>query len=123
MYKFAFILNKKVEVGSLLNAVGHMGAALAAGADETTRKAMFFIDYEDADQNKHLVSGLSLIILKADNANQLQTAREKAKNAGLHFVDFTASMTEGSYEEQMERTKRMGSTGHECCTIFMWKTL
>ena len=107
-YKFAFVVNKKIELGKIINAVGHLSASLMAKATEEQRENMLFVDYEDADNNKHLVSGLSLIILKAKNSNQIRTARERAIDAGVLYTDFVETMTEGSYKEQMERTSKLG---------------
>jgi hypothetical protein len=107
VYKFAFVLNKKVDTGPVLNAVGHMSAALVGQANDEQKKQMFFVDYQDAGGNRHPVSGLSLIILSAKNANQIRTAREAARSAGILHVDFLGSMTQGTYQEQMARTAQL----------------
>lgn len=106
-HKFCVVLNKKLEPGVALNAASHMAACLVAGADEATREEMLFVDYVDGDGNVHPVSGLSLVVLKAKNSNQIRDARAKAIEAGIPFVDFTESMTQGTYVEQMERTRAL----------------
>ena len=101
-YKLVVILSAKLEVGRALNAASHMAAALVAEANTEQKQSMMFVDYQDADQNVHPVSGLSLVVLKAKNGNQIRTARENAKAAGLHCVDFVETMTDGTTQEQME---------------------
>ena len=47
---------------------------------------MSFVDYTDADGNAHPVSALSLVVLSANNANQLRTARaSKRSGPGCHL--------------------------------------
>jgi hypothetical protein len=105
-HKFAAVLNKKVPTGNLMNALGHMTAGLAATYPD--KSAMRFDNYEDADGNPHPnISDNPFIILQADNSNKIRTLRRALDEAGLPFVDFTGTMTEGTYAEQQERTKAM----------------
>jgi len=106
-HKFVIILSKKIEPGVAMNAASHMAACLAARASESDRKEMMFIDYIDADGNEHPSSGLSLIVLKADNSNKIRVARNEAKQKGISFVDFLESMTGDTYVEQQARTKQI----------------
>jgi hypothetical protein len=106
-YKFVVVLNKSIETGVALNACAHMVAGLVARADEATRQQMNFIDYVDADNNVHTVSGLSLIVLSAKNSNQIRTARAAVVENKIPFVDFTESMTKDTYIEQMDRTRHL----------------
>ena len=68
---------------------------------------MRFLDYVDADGGKHPVSGLSLIVLRADNSNKIRTARQRAIEENILLVDFTESMTGDTYVEQMQRTSSL----------------
>ncbi len=104
-YKFVVVLNKKIDSGVALNAASHMVASLMSKANGEYKEFMKFMDYVDGDGQTHLVSGLSLIVLRADNSNKLRKARYKAIEDGILHVDFTESMTGGTYVEQMERTK------------------
>jgi predicted metal-dependent phosphoesterase TrpH len=45
------------------------------------------------------------MILKA-NSNKIRGLRQAAKEAGIQFVDFTDTMTTGTFIEQLERTKQ-----------------
>lgn len=103
-HKFVAVLNKKVPVGNLMNALGHITAGLAASYPKP--EDMRFDNYEDADGNTHAnISDNPFIILRADNSNKIRTLRQALKEADIHFVDFTSTMTEGTYAEQRERTK------------------
>lgn len=103
-HKFVAVLNKKVPTGNLMNALGHITAGFAASYPEP--KEMRFDTYEDADGNAHPnVSDNPFIILQADNSNKIRTLRQALADAGIHFVDFTSTMTVGTYAEQQERTK------------------
>ncbi|MFG2363471.1 DUF2000 domain-containing protein [Streptomyces mirabilis] len=106
-HKFVVVINKKLESGVALNACAHMAATLVSRADEEHTQEMTFVDYTDGSGNIHPVSALSLIVLSAKNGNQIRTARELAVIADLHFVDFTESMTQDTYVEQMERTSKI----------------
>ena len=106
-HKFVVVLNKKIEPGVAINAAAHMVACLTAKASESDREQMKFINYIDADGNEHPASGLSLIVLRADNSNKIRLAREAAKANNIICVDFLESMTGDTYIEQLERTKML----------------
>ncbi|MCL4359881.1 DUF2000 domain-containing protein [Patescibacteria group bacterium] len=103
--KFIAVLNKKVPVGLLMNALAHMAAGLSVSYP--TIADMRFDDYQDFDRGKHKsISDHPFIILAADNSNQIRTLRFEFLAEGIHFVDFTSTMTVGTYLEQKERTKQ-----------------
>jgi hypothetical protein len=103
-HKFVAVLNKKVPVGNLMNALGHITAGFAASYPN--QDEMRFDNYEDADGNAHPnISDNPFIILQADNSNKIRTFRQALIDEGIRFVDFTSTMTEGTYAEQQERTK------------------
>lgn len=106
-HKFVVVLNKKLEAGAALNAAAHMAASIVCLANDQVRKEMMFIDYSDADGNKHPASGLSLVVLRADNSNKIRQARAAAIEKQLLYVDFLESMTGNTYVEQQERTMAM----------------
>lgn len=104
-HKFVAVLNKKIPVGNLMNALGHMAAGLAGSAPDVT--AMRFDSYYDKDGGGHKsISDNPFIILSADNSNQIRTLRNALRDAGIHFTDFTSTMTVGTYKDQQERTKQ-----------------
>lgn len=102
--KFVAVLNKKIPVGSLMNALGHMAAGLSASYP--TIPEMRFDSYFDQNGGVHKsISDHPFIILSADNSNQIRILRQNLIAAGIHFVDFTNTMTVGTYAEQKEQTK------------------
>jgi hypothetical protein len=102
-HKFVAVLNKKIPVGNLMNALGHVTAGLAASYPNP--EEMRFDNYQDKDGNPHAnISDNPFIILRADNSNKLRTLRQACVDAGIHFTDFTSTMTEGAYADQQERT-------------------
>jgi hypothetical protein len=104
IHKFVAVLNKKVPVGTAMNALAHAAAGLSASYDQP--ELMRFDDYQDKDDGVHpAISDNPFIILRADNSNKLRTLREQALAAGIHCNDFTSTMTSGTFVEQQERTK------------------
>jgi lysyl-tRNA synthetase class 2 len=87
-YRFAVVVNGKEEsIGRIMNAIGHSMAGLVGKSNASDFN---FIDYEDASGEIHpSISHYPTIILKAKNSNQILTARQKAKDANIPFVDFT----------------------------------
>lgn len=103
-HKFVAVLNKKIPVNILMNAIGHMAAGLSASYSNTLD--MRFDSYFDKDGNAHKsISDNPFIILSADNSNQIRNLRLSLIEKGIHFVDFTSTMTVGTYLEQKQRTK------------------
>lgn len=102
--KFIAVLNKKIPVGLLMNALGHMAAGLVGSYPDIPQ--MRFDSFIDKNSGEHKsISDYPFIILAADNSNQIRTLRNELLTAGVHFVDFTSTMTVGTYAEQKERTK------------------
>lgn len=102
--RFIAILNRKIEPGKLMNAIGHMTAGLVGGFEK--REEMCFLRYEDKDGGVHPnISHFPFIALRADNSNQIRTVRNEAIARGIAFTDFTSTMTVGTSAEQLEKTK------------------
>src|ERR1700722_16328277 len=100
--KLAAVLNEKLETGVALNALAHM--ALGMGTVLGPDTAMM-CDYIDADNMHHpSVSAYPFIVLKG-RPNKIREAIDAAKNGNVQVVDFTNTMTAGSYVEQLQRTK------------------
>jgi len=101
--RFIAVLNKKIETGKLMNALGHMSAGLAGGFDHA--QEMRFLEYQDKDGGIHPnISHFPFIVLQADNSNQIRKIRQQAVEQRLLFTDFTSTMTVGTSAEQLERT-------------------
>jgi hypothetical protein len=87
-----------------MNALGHMAAGLSANYSNLPE--MRFDSYFDKDGGDHKsISDNAFIILSADNSNKLRTLRNGLIEKGIHFVDFTSTMTVGTYVEQQQKTK------------------
>lgn len=103
-HKFVAVLNKKIPVPNLMNALGHMSAGLSASYPNIPE--MRFDSYFDKDGGNHKsISDNPFIILSADNSNKIRTLRNILIEKGIHFVDFTSTMTVGTYVEQQQKTK------------------
>ncbi|MBI2405093.1 DUF2000 domain-containing protein [Candidatus Gottesmanbacteria bacterium] len=101
--KFVAVLNKKIETGKLMNALGHMAAGLGSYIQD--KDAMRFDSYIDKDDGEHRnISDNPFIILSADNSNQIRTFRNALKENNIPFTDFTNTMTVGTFAEQKQRT-------------------
>lgn len=102
-HKFVAVLNKKIETGKLMNALGHM--AVGFGGSFTEKSALRLDNYIDKDGGAHPnISDNPFIILSADNSNQIRTLRGILKEQNIPFTDFTSTMTVGTFAEQKQRT-------------------
>ena len=123
-HKFVAVLSKKIDAGKAMNAVAHMAVGLGANANAILKDAMGFTEYVDADGNHHSnLSRNSFVILRADNSNQIRTLRAAAIENGVTFVDFTNTMQEGTYVEQLERTKQTSEKDLEYYGICLFGTI
>ena len=103
-HKFVAILNKKIPIPNLMNALGHMAAGLSASYPNLPE--MRFDSYFDKDGGDHKsISDNPFIILSADNSNKIRALRNILIEKRIHFVDFTSTMTVGTYIEQQQKTK------------------
>lgn len=101
--RFIAVLNKKIETGRAMNALGHMTAGLAGGSGKA--EEMCFLEYKDHNGTIHPnISHFPFIILKADNSNKIRTVRNECISRGIPFSDFTSTMTLGTSEEQLKAT-------------------
>lgn len=100
--KLVAVMNEKIESGIIMNALAHMciGFGSSIGKDP-----LRLTNYIDGDGGSHPnISEMPFMILKA-NSNKIRNLRMSALELGIQFVDFTSTMTVGSFLEQIERTK------------------
>jgi hypothetical protein len=103
-YKFVAVLNERIDLPKLLNALGHMTAGLVAQAPNPG--AMRFLRYEDANGGAHpAISHYPFIVLAARNGNQIRTLRQAAIEAGIIYNDFVDTMLGTSAEDQLMKTR------------------
>ena len=102
--KLVAVLNEKIDTGKVMNALAHM--SLGLGANIENKEELRFTNYKDKEGNNHdKISEMPLMILKA-NSNKIRLLRNAALANNIQFVDFTNTMTVGTYQEQIERSKQ-----------------
>lgn len=103
MNKFVAVLNKKIESGKLMNALGHMAIGFSA---LFPKKELLLLDnYYDKDNTCHpSISDNPFIVLASDNSSQIRTLRKLLIERNIPFTDFTNTMTIGTAQEQKQRT-------------------
>ncbi len=101
--RFVAVLNKQIEIGRLLNALGHMTAGLVSGLP---LEDLCFLEYQDLNQTKHPnISHYPFIVLRADNSSKLRSLRNEVLSKGLAYTDFVSTMILGTSAEQLQATK------------------
>ncbi len=96
-------MNEKVDPGVIMNALAHMCIGFGS---EIGKDPLRLTNYIDGDGGSHpFISEMPFMILKA-NSNKIKGLRQAAIEQGIKFVDFTQTMTIGTYQEQLERTKQ-----------------
>lgn len=101
--KLVAVMNEKIEHGVIMNALAHM--CIGFGSD-IGKELLRLTNYIDADGGCHPnISEMPFMILQA-NSNKIRTLRLAAQQAGIRCVDFTNTMTIGTFTEQIERTKQ-----------------
>jgi hypothetical protein len=117
--KFVAILNRKITVPRLMNALGHSTAGLISLCPDT--ETMKFLRYEDADGGAHpAISHFPFIVLEAKNGNQIRTLRQTVIEQGILFNDFADKMLGGSAEEQLQNTRNTKESDLEYFAIVLF---
>ena len=106
-HKLVAVMNEKIEPGVIMNALAHM--CIGFGSD-IGKEPLRLTNYIDADGGSHPnISEMPFMILRA-NSNKIRGLRLAAHEAAIRYVDFTDTMTVGSYLEQIEKTKQTKET-------------
>ena len=101
--KLVAVMNEKIEPGVIMNALAHMCIGFGS---EIGKESLRQTNYIDADEGSHpYISEMPFMILKA-NSNKIRALRVEAHQLGIKCVDFTDTMTVGTYIEQVARTKQ-----------------
>lgn len=99
--KLVAVLNKGIETGKVMNALAHMCIGLGSAIGQPDLRLS---DYKDTNGGAHpFISEIPFIILSA-NSNKIRKLRVDAQENNILFNDFTDTMTEGTYQEQIART-------------------
>jgi len=117
--RFIAILNKKIEPGRLMNALGHITAGLVGGSGKSDE--MCFLQYHDKNNGIHPnISHFPFIILKADNSNKIRKVRNECIARNIPFSDFTSTMTIGTSQEQQDATSKTSEEELEYYAIVLF---
>jgi hypothetical protein len=101
--KLVAVMNEKIEPGVVMNSLAHMCIGFGSVIGEAPLR---LTNYVNAGGGSHpYISEMPFMILKA-NSNKIKGLREAAQAQGIQFVDFTQTMTVGTFEEQIERTRQ-----------------
>lgn len=101
--KLVAVMNEKIEPGVVMNALAYMCIGFGSVIG---KEPLRLTNYIDAEGGSHPhISEMPFMILKA-NSNKIKALRLAALQEGIQCVDFTDTMTIGSYLEQLERTKQ-----------------
>lgn len=96
-------MNEKIDSGVIMNALAHMCIGLGS---EIGKDFLRLNNYVDADGGSHPhISEMPFMILKS-NSNKIRGIRQAVLGGDIRFVDFTNTMTTGTYVEQLERTRQ-----------------
>ena len=100
--RFVAVLNKKYEIGRLMNAIGHLPRSWSEDLDKLAIE-----NYFDLDGGLHAnISDHPSIILKADNSNKIRTLKQSLLDQKIDFTDFTDTIVSGSAQEQRQNTAK-----------------
>ena len=120
--KLVAVLNEKIEIGKIMNALAHM--ALGLGGSVENKEELRLTNYKDADGGDHAnISERTFIILKAENSNKIRILRKAAIANNIKYVAFTNTMTEGTYEDQLKRSSQTKEENLEYYGIILFGDL
>lgn len=116
--KLVVVLNKRVGIGKIMNALAHV--MLGFGASLVEKKEVHLGSYEDADGMIHAnISKMPIIILKA-NSNKIRNLRKRCIAENVKYVDFTDTMSIGTFEEEYALTRTKKDEELECWAIVLY---
>ncbi|MBD1558167.1 DUF2000 domain-containing protein [Vibrio sp. S9_S30] len=117
--RFVAVLNKKVDMGRLFNALGHMTAGLVAQIEDVD--SLCFLPYRDKEGGIHpSISHYPFIVLKADNSNKIRKVRGELLQRHIPFTDFTDTMIVGTSAEQLKATSEKSEQDLEYFGVCMF---
>ncbi|MBS3157936.1 DUF2000 domain-containing protein [Candidatus Woesearchaeota archaeon] len=129
--KLVAVLNKNCDKGKIMNALAHMSLGLGASVankDNTaeSKNELRLTDYKDADNNSHKnISEIPFIVLEG-NSNKIRELRKEAIANNIESVDFTNTMTVGTYEDQIRlsaQTKEQDLEYYGICLFGDWDSV
>lgn len=97
------VLNKSIEPGVALNALGHMSLGLSASLPREDLSFATYIDNNNLSYSN--ISKMPFIVLKA-SGNKIRNLVHQARDTKVPYTCFLNTMTGGTYKEQLERTNK-----------------
>lgn len=117
--KLVAVLNGKIGVGVIMNALAHMAVGLGASVENKTE--FRFVDYTDGDGNSHAnISELPFIILRTKNPEELKELRKELTSKNVCFVDFPGFINSIGTFESPEKSKQFKGESIEYYGIIMF---
>lgn len=102
-HKLVGVLNKQIETGVALNALGHICLGLGSQLEKDTLR---LDNYKDADENVYPnISQMPFIVLRA-KSNEIRKTVQAAREKGFLHGVFLNTMTGGTYQEQLDNTAK-----------------
>jgi hypothetical protein len=102
--RLVIAVNKSLEPGRALNTACHLAAGITNLIDVIGRDQLKFLEFRDANGGLHpSISARSFIVLRASQG-ELRRLRDQFRAAQIPYVDFTSTMTGGTYVEQLAKT-------------------
>lgn len=99
--KLVAVMNEKIEIGKVMNALAHISIGLGTTIQ---KEELRLTNYKDADGGNHdKISEMPFMILKA-NSNKIRGLRKASIENNIQFVDYTNTMVEGTFEDQIRRS-------------------
>lgn len=118
-FKFVAVLNRKVPLPQLLNALGHLAVAMQAVSKDAVADRVH--DYLGADNTSYAkISHWPFIVLQANNGNQLRTLRSAALAAGMPCQSFVDAMLGSSADDQIQKTKATADDAMEYMAVLLF---
>ncbi len=101
-HKLVAVINKKIEIGVAFNALAHMTLGLGASMDKEKLRLDNYVDAEERIYPN--ISQMPFIILKA-KSGEIRKLALLAQEKNIEHGVFTETMTGGTYQEQLARTR------------------
>jgi hypothetical protein len=118
-YKWVVVLNRRVQLPQLLNAVAHLALDMRAQCNDEV--AGLFHSYKDSEAKlMSTISNWPVIVLQANNGDQLRTLRAAALATGIPCQTFADTMLGQSAEDQLRRTKATSEDNLEYFAVLLF---
>jgi hypothetical protein len=102
--KFVAIMNPKIEMPKLMNALGHITAGLIPKVKDVETMQFLRYPFHDEGMAPAVLSQFPFIILKAKNGNQLKTLHQTLQQTEIPHNVFTETMLGNSADQQQSQT-------------------